>query len=133
VDRLDDLEETRPVGLEAGLVVLPTARDMRGKIGIDDLVLGARSDADPGAAGVLDRREHDAVIETDQVGFDLSKSLDKFLLHINRSSDDGVPEFEGLIRDLLVCRKVNIQDVRGDEVPLPLARGVRVHRLGHGD
>ena len=74
VDRLDHLVEPLAVALEAFLVLLAAAGQMRRDVGILDLVLRAGDDPHPGLAVfariALDRRKQDHIVDADDVRLD---------------------------------------------------------------
>src|SRR5207245_3775541 len=100
---------------------------------VGDLVLTARDDPDPRAAGPLDRREQDDVVDTDEVGPDLRERAPELLLDVDGAVDDRIPDRDDVGRELLDRREAEVRQVGGDEVLPELARLRRVHRLRHVD
>ena len=134
VDRPDHLVEAVAVGLEARLVLLAAAGEVRRDIRVLDLVLGARDDAHPRLAVrlrvALDRREQDHVVHADDVGLHLVEHAGQVLLGPLGGRDDHLPAVAHVVVDLLVGRLAEVRDVAVDEVRPEVRHLLRRHRLG---
>ena len=131
--RLDQIEEPVLEDLEAGMVVLVAAGEMRRDIGIGDLVLRAGDDADPGTAGTLDRREQDHVIDRDQVRLEALEMRVQPLFRQHRGIDDRLPDRDHIGRQLIDRREFEMRHLLGDEVGPELGDLLVGHAARHID
>ena len=131
--RLHQIQEAILERLEPGLVVLVAAGEMRRDVGIRNLVLGTGDDAHPGAAGALDRREQNHVVDRNQIRLDALQMGIERVLGDDGGIDDRLPHRDHIGGQLVDRRQAEMRLLLGDEIGPELGDLLIRHAAGHID